>query len=127
MLKVHNRTCSVKFKARMSACPEKLINIFSGLFWFVFCFLFVWFFFFFGGGVVQKLRSTSSREIRRLPRQSWGIYCGNVARIKTANRQRDVVLRRLINLDLKNNYAFKSKEMMNSSNYILVTYLSDIE
>ena len=32
-----------------------------------------------------------------------GIYCGNVARVKTVNRQRDIVIRRLINRDLKNN------------------------
>ena len=62
-----------------------------------------------------------------MPRQSGGIYCGNVARIKTVNRQRDIVIRRLINRDLKNKEAIKSKEVMNSSNYILVTYLSDIE
>ena len=40
--------------------------------------------------------------IRRVPRQSGRIYCGNVARIKTVNRQRDIVIRRLINRDLKN-------------------------
>ena len=42
-------------------------------------------------------------RIRRVPRQRGGIYCGNVARIKTVNRQRDIVIRRLINRDLKNN------------------------
>ena len=62
-----------------------------------------------------------------MPPQSGGIYLGNVARMKTVNRQRDIVFRRLINRDFKNNNAIKSKEMMNSSNYILVTYLSDIE
>ena len=62
-----------------------------------------------------------------MPRQSGGIYCGKVARIKTVNRQRDIVIRRLINWDLKNNKAITWKEIMNLSNFILVTYLSDIE
>ena len=66
-------------------------------------------------------------RIRSVPRQSGGIYCGNLARIKTVNLQRDIAIRQLINRDLKNNWAYKLKEMMNSSNYILVTYLSDIE
>ena len=66
-------------------------------------------------------------RIPRVPRQSGGTYSGNVARMKTGNLHRDAVIRRHINWDLKNNQAFKSKEMMNSSNYILVTYLSDIE
>ena len=51
-------------------------------------------------------------RIRRVPRQSGGIYCENVARIKTANRQRDIVIRRLINRDLKNDKSIKSKEIM---------------
>ena len=56
-----------------------------------------------------------------------GTYSGNVARTKTENLHRDAVVRRHMNWDFKNNKAFKSKEMMNSSNCILVTYLSDIE
>ena len=71
---------------------------------------------------VQHIRENSkSASTKR------GTYFGNVTRFKTLNRQRDIVIRRLINRDLKNNKAIKSKEMMNSSNYILVTYLSDIE
>ena len=66
-------------------------------------------------------------KIPRVPRESGWTYSRNVVRMKTGNLHRDVVIRRLINWDFKNNYAFKSKEMMNSSNYILVTYLSDIE
>ena len=38
-------------------------------------------------------------RIRRVPQQSGEIYCGNVARIKTVNRQRDIVIRRLIYRD----------------------------
>ena len=62
-----------------------------------------------------------------MPQQSGGIYCGNVARLKTVNRQRDIVIRPLINQDLKNNYAIELKEIMNSSNYILVAYVPNIE
>ena len=66
-------------------------------------------------------------KIPRVPRQSRRTYSGKVAKMKKGNLYRDVVIRRLINRDLKNYYAFKSKEIMNSSNYILVTYLSDKE
>ena len=50
-----------------------------------------------------------------MPRQSGGIYCGNVARIKTVNLQHDIVIHRLINWDLKNEYAIKLEK-----NYELV-------
>ena len=60
-------------------------------------------------------------RIRIVPRQSGGIYSGNIARIKTVNPQCDIVVHRLIYRDLKNNKAIKWKEMMNSSNYILVS------
>ena len=70
---------------------------------------------------------SAESQLLIVPRQSGGIYSGNVARIKTVNPQRDIVIRRLFNRDSKNNKAIKLKEMMNSSNYILVTYLSDIE
>ena len=47
---------------------------------------------------VQNIRENSkSASTKR------GIYCGNVARIQTVNRQRDIVIRRLINRDLKSN------------------------
>ena len=47
---------------------------------------------------VQHLRENSkSASTKR------GIYCGNEARIKTENWQRDTVIRRLVNRDLKNN------------------------
>ena len=39
-------------------------------------------------------------RIRRVPRHSGEIYCGHVARIKPVSRQRDIVIRRLINRDL---------------------------
>ena len=42
-------------------------------------------------------------RIRRVPRQRGGLYYGNVRRMETVNRQRDIVIRRLINRDLKNN------------------------
>ena len=42
-------------------------------------------------------------RIRRVPRQSGGIYCGNVARMKSVNRQCDIVIRLQVNRNLKNN------------------------
>ena len=44
-----------------------------------------------------------------MPRQSEGTYTGNVANMKTGNLHRDVVIRRLIKFDFKNNKAIKSK------------------
>ena len=41
--------------------------------------------------------------IPRVPRQSGWTYSGKVAKMKTGNLYRDVVIRRLINRDLKNN------------------------
>ena len=64
----------------------------------------------------SKIASTKPRDIL------W-------KRSKIVNRkpEPDIVIRPLINRDFKNNKAIKSKEMMNSSNYTLITYLSDIE
>ena len=42
-------------------------------------------------------------RLRSVLRQNGGIYCRNVARIKTVNRQRDIEISRLVNRDLKNN------------------------
>ena len=56
--------------------------------------------------------------------QSGRIYCGNVARIKTVNRQCDIVI---VDSLIGIQKYIKLKEMMNSLNYILVTYLPDIE
>ena len=43
---------------------------------------------------VQLPASSFNSRIRRGSRQSGGIYCGNVERITTVNRKRDIVIRR---------------------------------
>ena len=46
---------------------------------------------------------------------------------KSASTKRGNILWKRSKYFFKNNKAIKSNEMMNSSNYTLVTYLSDIE
>ena len=48
-------------------------------------------------------------------------------RNKLSNLNRDIVIHLFINRDFENIKAIELKEMINSSNCILVTYLSDIE
>ena len=49
---------------------------------------------------VANIRSMSSREFQECLDKAGG-YSGDEARMKTGNLHRDVVIRRLINLDLK--------------------------
>ena len=67
------------------------------------------------------------KRIQKVPQQSGGSYSRKATRMKTGNQYRKIEIRLLLISYLLINQAIKVKETMNSSNYTLVTYLSDIE
>ena len=66
-------------------------------------------------------------RIRGVPQQSGESYSRKATRVNTGNRYREIKIRLLLITYSLINQAIKYKETVNSSNYTLFTYLSDIE
>ena len=66
-------------------------------------------------------------RIRRVPRQSGGSYARKTTGMKTGYLYHEIEIRLLLIAKLLINQNIKDKVTMNSSNYTLVTYLSDTD